>query len=68
MNKNQELLQKLEGKELEQYGFGIFQKIGLKCFTSLGQTKISDIASGYADDEHLELDYLSNEATENRGI
>ncbi len=58
MNKNQELLQKLEGKELEQYGCEIFQKIGLKCFTSLGQTKICDIASGYADNEHLEFDYL----------
>lgn len=58
MNKNQESLQKMTGKELEEYGRNIFEKIGLQCFTDLGQTKLNEITSGCAEDEHLEFDYL----------
>lgn len=58
MNQSQEPLQKLTGKELENYGDKIFKNIGLTCFSSLGQIKLNDITSGYLEDEHIELDYI----------
>ncbi|PSB09017.1 DGQHR domain-containing protein [Pleurocapsa sp. CCALA 161] len=58
MNLDQESLQKLEGKELEEYGNKIFNNIGLTCFSSLGQIRLSTIASGYAENEHIEFDYI----------
>jgi DGQHR domain-containing protein len=58
MYQNQQALQKLEGKELEEYGYKIFRDIGLNCFYNLGQIKLSDIAPDYSENEHLEFDYL----------
>jgi DGQHR domain-containing protein len=58
MNQEQELLQELEGTPLENYGDVIFKSIGLTCFSSLGQIKLSSITSGYPNDEHIEFDYI----------
>ncbi|MBW4535483.1 MAG: DGQHR domain-containing protein [Pleurocapsa minor HA4230-MV1] len=58
MHQNQQALQKLAGKELEEYGYKVFKDIGLNCFYNLGQTKLSDIAPEYLENEHLEFDYL----------
>jgi len=58
MNQEQELLQRLAEPELENYGNGIFKDIGLNCFSSLGQIKLSNITSGYPDEEHIEFDYI----------
>lgn len=58
MSQEQELLQKLEGTNLEDYGDGIFKSIGLTCFSLLGQIRLSSITSGYPDDEHIEFDYI----------
>jgi hypothetical protein len=38
MHQNQQALQKLAGKELEEYGYKVFKDIGLNCFYNLGQT------------------------------
>lgn len=58
MDNEQQLLEELEGKDLEEYGHKIFEKIGLRCFSKLGQIKLSDIADGYAQNEHIEFDYF----------
>ncbi len=58
MYQNQQLLQKLEGKELEEYGAKIFKDIGLNCFYNLDQIKLSDITPVYPENEHIEFDYI----------
>lgn len=55
MYQNQQALQKLTGKELEEYGYKVFKDIGLICFYNLGQTKLSNIAPEYLENEHLNL-------------
>ena len=55
MNKS---LQEKEGKELEEAGKLIFQAIGLDCFNNLGQVQLKSIAPEYAENDHLEFDYM----------
>ena len=55
MNKS---LQEKEGKELEEAGKLIFQAIGLDCFNNLGQVQLKSIAPEYAENAHLEFDYM----------
>lgn len=58
MNKELKELHNLKDKELEEYGAKIFQNIGLTCCYGLGQVKLTDIVTGYQDNEHLEFDYI----------
>lgn len=58
MNKELKELQNLKDRELEEYGAKIFQNIGLTCCHDLGQVRLSDIVTGYQDNEHLEFDYI----------
>ena len=58
MNKELKELHNLKDKELEKYGAKILQDIGLTCCHDLGQVRLSDIVTGYQDNEHLEFDYI----------